>query len=114
MTPQDDNQLQVFLQAHRVVPPPPATDLEDQIMAAITTESPSVSNSNQGGIQAWLPHLVWLSVASTAIVGASLQWMLPSRSYQMAELSELELFLESTWLGVTADPAPDTLEWLSL
>jgi hypothetical protein len=121
-SPEDDPHLAAFLRQHKPIPPAAAADLEDQIIAHLTTEPaqftspdapPNAPSDRQWGRSGRnftrLSRSRWFVASSiaagfvAAFVGyRSLQPPPPSE----AELADLETFIEGTWQGnISSQPA---------
>lgn len=104
-----DDQLQTFMRQHRPVPPPPAPDLEEQLMNAIACNS-QATDFNQLNLAIAKPHRTkrlqsWY-IPSTIVAGllitlSSFHLLIYSKELANANL---EFFLETNWNDVTGDP----------
>lgn len=90
--PPDDKQWQEFLRKHCPTPPPPAVDLEEQLMSAIKTTEPVINR------QPWaLPSAI---AASLLMAWSGYRILIPlPRSYN----ASLEAFLENNWNEVVRE-----------
>ena len=112
--PSEDPQLQEFLRTYASKTPEPTPDLEVRILAALTVDSvpPQQMARPQQPLQTrrwrWIPSLVAALVAGFGISWVAQRVWQPTLT--VAEMEELELFMDETWGGVT-DPGEES--WLS-
>lgn len=116
--PPDDQPLVDFLRQHRPLPPPPALDLEQRLLATLgETPQPKgttvlersravVSRSSRSARSLWLvPPAI---VAGLLVTWTAERFWLPSNP-SPAEVSSLEAFMENNWQGsVTHEPEFDS------
>jgi hypothetical protein len=95
--PDNDDNLIRFLQQYRPVPPPPSSDLEQQLMRSIASQKqPSKQKI-----------LLLLFIPSAIVAIVSIYWMTGDRNYQTADNiddAEIENILSSSWQEVTTSP----------
>lgn len=113
--PTDEESLVEFLRQYRPIAPPPAPDLEAQILKAV--ESLPVRESSPFWVRLARRPL-WLvpaSVAAGLLLSANFARLLMPQSPSAAEMASLESFLATNWDGVVnGSSLPDSSsDWLS-
>lgn len=107
--PNDDEHLIAFLKQYRPVPPAPASDREEKLMAIIERHTPPPTRQFY-----WQARLAFLTLAGVLVGWGSLSWLAPS-----PDTAELEGFLVNNWDGVIEEPSAAPLtnhfdpDWLS-
>ncbi|GAB4346865.1 MAG: hypothetical protein Fur0042_12770 [Cyanophyceae cyanobacterium] len=123
--PEQDRPLVDFLRQHRPSPPPPARDLEADLMAAIAAEPPSsvplppaAADLPGLGHHAAVPNLrQWFTLIPALAAGFALAWGTmrpPQNSPAIAQDSpeqELATFFEASWNGSLSQTA--SYDWMS-
>ena len=108
--PQDPNQLpnhpdpiRGFLQTYGSSAPEPIPDLEDRILLAIQSQSRLQAPRPQ--LKLWIPVVAAVFVAA---LGGEILRRQPALS--VAEVQELELFMDETWAAILTD---EDNSWMS-
>lgn len=112
MTPlsDDDRELVDFLKQHNPQPPATPPELEDQILAALSTSSPPQSlqtarSSRPRYSRLWIPS----AIAASLIAGLiGYRTLVPPRS-STPELVTLEAFIEDNWGSAVNDNSENEL-----
>lgn len=128
MSPPEDVALVSFLRQYRPVPPPAPPEAEAQLMAAIA-QMPHPPQADPGR---WLGRhwkLHWKLTGAAILAGVSLglglgltpQWQQARsprlddpQATELAELAELETFLENSWEGTLAQTSTTELDWSAI
>ncbi|HAA28817.1 MAG TPA: hypothetical protein DDW76_37790 [Cyanobacteria bacterium UBA11369] len=102
--PTDSDRLVDFLRQHRQVPPSPAPDLEQRIMAAVAA-SPHTKT---------FPHRRQWLIPSAIVASLLIAWgstsLLMQPKPSAAELASIEAFLENTWEDFEPTSEPSDAE----
>ena len=112
--PFEDPQLQEFLRTYARKTPDPTADLEVRILAALPVDS--VPAGEVARRQQMIQPRRWRgipAVAAVLVAGVGISWLAQPAwqpTLTLAEMEELELFMDETWAVVT-DPSEDS--WLS-
>lgn len=116
--PDDDSKLVNFLQQHRAQVPPAASELEDQILAAVEAASkPVPTRAGEGGrFPLWgtgpqsrrcRPWIVSSAIAAGVIAAVVGYRQLMPTQPSATELANLESFMENSWYSTVTD-SPDS------
>jgi hypothetical protein len=102
--PEDDRSLVEFLQQHRALPPPEASDLEDRLLAEVEQHPLRVDRPHPRG------QLVWL--LPPTIAAGLVATLLGYRAINPAQLTAtetttLESFIEANWQNTVTDSPTD-------
>lgn len=98
-SPSQDDRLVTFLRSHRPLPPPAKVDVENQIMAAIQSESTIASQAKSArlGRRQWaIPAL-----AASLLLGWGSWATLRSPTLPTSTSSDLDTFITDTWYSAT-------------
>lgn len=122
--PEQDRPLVDFLRQHRPSPPPPARDLEADLLAAIAAEPRPLSlpsaapELSELGNQGTVPNLrQWFTLIPALAAGFALAWGTmrpPQNSPAIAQDGperELAVFFEASWNGSLSQTA--SYDWMS-
>lgn len=90
--PDEDLQLTNFLRQHRSIAPPPHSNLEDLLMAEINFP-PVETKQHSYSLRRYLTSAILLIV--TRVVGGSIYHVLNPPDLNVAELQQLNLYLEA-------------------
>ena len=92
--PPDDRQWQEFLHKYRPTPPPPAADLEEQLMKSINKSQPPVLNQR---LWALPPALA----AGLLMAWSGYRLLIPLPDFSNS--ASLEAFLQDNWNNVVGE-----------
>jgi hypothetical protein len=100
--PDEDPQLTNFLRQHRSIAPPPLPDLEDRVMAEIDL-LPIVTK--QRSSRSWWRYIVGgIGIIATVIVGGSIHQIISPPEPSLAEIQQLNLYLEAHARDLVVSP----------
>ena len=101
--PEEDPRLTNFLHQHRSIAPPHSLELEDRLMSEID-RLPVVTTKRVS--RSWWRYIAGgICIIATGIVGGSLQQMIGPPEPSMAEIQQLNLYLEAhtRYLAASSD-----------
>jgi hypothetical protein len=90
--PDEDPQLTNFLRQHYSIAPLPQPELEDRLMSEIDLLS---IESRQRTPRSWWRYLVGIGIVATGIIGGSIYQVLNPPQSSIAEIQQLNLYLEA-------------------
>jgi hypothetical protein len=103
--PDEDPQLTNFLRQYRSIAPPPHAELEDRLMVEIDLLSTEIAQDSRS----WWRYLAGaIALVATGIVGGSIHQMFSPPDLSVAELQQLNLYLEAHAEGLSVTPDADT------
>jgi hypothetical protein len=105
--PDEDPQLTNFLRQNRSISPPPSPELEDRLMSEIDRLPIA---TRQRVSKSWWRYIAGgIGIIATGIVGGSIQQIISPPEPSMAEIQQLNLFLEAHARDSIVSP-DDTLD----
>jgi hypothetical protein len=104
--PPDDPKLTHFLQQHRPPVPPPAPNLEDRILAAVSQTQPERSPLRLRVMPNWA---VPGAIAASVLVAIAGYRLLQPANPTIAEQQAIESFIEASWQGALNDSSEDDI-----
>jgi hypothetical protein len=91
--PDEDPQLTNFLRQNRSISPPPLPELEDRLMSEIDRLPIA---TRQRASRSWWRYIAGgIGIVATGIVGGSIQQLISPPEPSIAEIQQLNLFLEA-------------------
>jgi hypothetical protein len=91
--PDEDPQLTNFLRQNRSISPPPLPELEDRLMSEIDRLPIA---TRQRVSRSWWRYIAGgIGIIATGIVGGSIQQLISPPEPSIAEIQQLNLFLEA-------------------
>ncbi|AFY95498.1 hypothetical protein [Chamaesiphon minutus] len=92
--PDEDPQLTNFLRQNRSISPPSSPELEDRLMSEI--DRLPIVTRQQFVTRSWWRYIAGgIGIIATGIVGVSIQQIISPPEPSMAEIQQLNLFLEA-------------------
>ncbi len=102
--PDEDPQLTNFLRQHRSIAPPPRSELENRLMAEIDILPIEIEQHPRS----WRRYFASaIAIAATGIIGGSIYQILNPPDLSVAELQQLNLYLEAHADGLSVSPDAD-------
>ena len=103
--PDEDPQLTNFLRQHHSISPPPLPELEERLMSEIDL-LPIESRRQMS--RSWWRYIVGIiGIVATGIVGGSIHQMINPPEPSIAEIQQLNLYLEAHADGLVISPDSD-------